>query len=119
MQGTVEAVVIEKKQEEIVAVIDEADKLIQLLGKIETLDLPSVVLQVMKQVEKECKEQKNKKKELALAVISKLLPASDSVLVGQLIESFIVLSKDPEVLQTVEIVSKVVEKVPKQCCVIS
>ena len=108
---------------------------LQVSNTIETLvalPLPSLVLKVMTEIEQKysTSEGKINKLDVALDVMQHVLPASDAQMVRELIISFVQISKNPQLIQTINLVkqaaeriedeiSSAVDKPPKQCCVIS
>lgn len=115
---------VEITNEQITAILTAC----QLVNGIEVSQLPSIVLKVMTEVEQ--KYAQCNKLELALQVIQKVLPDSDKELVRSLITSFIQVSKNPQIIQTINLVKQAAERIddelsqasdkpPKQCCVIA
>ena len=100
---------VKEKVEDIVKLVDQvyANLKAQFDGQT---SLPVCVLKVMSEVEKMIPKQQ--KKDVAVAVIQKLLPNVDASAIVELIDAFIVVAKAPGAVQTSS------HKQPKGCCTI-
>ena len=92
--------------------------------------LPTLVLAVMKEIETRFPRSGAEKCQLALDVLHLVMPDADVELVKNLVTSFVQISKDPSILQAVNLVKQAADRIAdevdeatptikKGCCVIA
>ena len=110
---------VEQVKQEVEQVKEKVEDIVKLVDQVYTnlkaqfdgqTSLPVCVLKVMSEVEKMIPKQQ--KKDVAVAVIQKLLPNVDASAIVELIDAFIVVAKAPGAVQTSA------HKQPKGCCTI-
>ena len=95
-----------------IVISNDAKTIIDTLQLVSTAKmLPEIVLSVMKEIERKFPQDAAGKCKLAIEVVTHVLPASDRELVNNLIASFVQVSKDPSIIQAINLVKQAAERI--------